>query len=653
MRRSLLSLFIAVAVVATATTPVGAQQRTACGYVVPEGYNLIQSNAAIIRGTTGPDFICAGNGRNLIRGKGGQDAIFGQGGNDVIYGGFGHDFLVGGAGDDRIIAGGGQDYVEAGSGNDVVLGGQGWDQLFGGPGVDRLTGGTGNDIVNGGDGSDRLVGNQGFDTLVGDVGNDVLWGGLGNDTLRGDSGNDTLIGGSQNDELDGGSDNDILRGADGNDSLISGHGDDLLEGGPGDDEITADFQGTKSIAGGPGVDACRGPDGFAYAEIGCEGWFASWFDSTSFNYGRSRPWLTVEHHVAGGPVPNGFVHVGVDNWDERNLNLDDDSRVLLRLHRSPGGPVIRSFTEDLEPVYNEYDNVVGQTFRKQMSAEAVRQGREVQVVGSTSKFTTPLEVHLTSATFDAATDSLLITGTPGKEVTVVARGADGAVVGVLHLPLDADGRLVVPAQDLPSTIEEIDVMRFNGYGNFEIFDAVVRNPVLVHELGSSVVGLSAPALDDSVEVTLHDAAGNEVASAVATRANGWQADFGTVLVVGQEIRANLAGRSGAKSLVIAELSLTDAVENMERFTVDVSGTGPAGWAIEGELFESFFLEIDDGLPIPTAPFETTVDANGQWTVEIHQSIVPIGTNPAGEIVGIDPDGDRLVLDHTWEFVPPE
>ena len=90
-----------------------------------------------LRGTRGPDVICAGRG---------SDFVDGRGGDDVIFGGPGSDFIIARAGDD---------VVRGGAGSDVdIFGGRGDDRLFGGTGRDDVRGESGRDLISGGPGSD-------------------------------------------------------------------------------------------------------------------------------------------------------------------------------------------------------------------------------------------------------------------------------------------------------------------------------------------------------------------------------------------------------------------------------------------------------------------------------------------------------------------
>jgi len=86
-------------------------------------------------------------------------------------------------------------------------------------------------------------------SLFGGAGNDVLTGGSGNDRLSGQAGDDTLLGRAGIDALFGGSDNDTLTGGDADDQVFGQSGDDRMIWNPGDD--------TDLDEGGAGVDSAE------------------------------------------------------------------------------------------------------------------------------------------------------------------------------------------------------------------------------------------------------------------------------------------------------------------------------------------------------------------------------------------------------------
>ena len=102
-----------------------------------------------IRGTRGPDTICA---------FGGNDRIIGRSGNDIVYAGGGNDTIGGGDGQDALKGGGGNDDISGGPGGDLLYGGSGNDVLNGNDGTDGCRPGSGRDIERNCEGS--IVGRQ-------------------------------------------------------------------------------------------------------------------------------------------------------------------------------------------------------------------------------------------------------------------------------------------------------------------------------------------------------------------------------------------------------------------------------------------------------------------------------------------------------------
>jgi Ca2+-binding RTX toxin-like protein len=86
-------------------------------------------------------------------------SLFGGEGDDILTGSNNADDLDGGPGNDTLVGKGGADRLFGGPGNDTLIGGQGVDQLFGGEDNDQL-------VWNPGDGNDLVEGENGDDTLV-------------------------------------------------------------------------------------------------------------------------------------------------------------------------------------------------------------------------------------------------------------------------------------------------------------------------------------------------------------------------------------------------------------------------------------------------------------------------------------------------------
>lgn len=88
------------------------------------------------------------------------------------------DVMYGTSGPDSINSGGGKDFVYAYQGNDTirtegdvdwVSGGDGGDVVWLGPSGDTFIGEPGNDLVHGGDGGDGITGGTGSDNLFGEA----------------------------------------------------------------------------------------------------------------------------------------------------------------------------------------------------------------------------------------------------------------------------------------------------------------------------------------------------------------------------------------------------------------------------------------------------------------------------------------------------
>jgi Ca2+-binding RTX toxin-like protein len=105
--------------------------------------------AALILGTSGPDYLLGTTGADEMRGYQGADRIYGRAGNDLINGGPGRDRIVGGRGLDSL------------------RGGAGGDRIVGGPQADFVSGGPGDDIIRVDDDSrpDRVFCGDDLDTV--------------------------------------------------------------------------------------------------------------------------------------------------------------------------------------------------------------------------------------------------------------------------------------------------------------------------------------------------------------------------------------------------------------------------------------------------------------------------------------------------------
>jgi uncharacterized repeat protein (TIGR01451 family) len=102
----------------------------------PSGRATCAGKTVTISGTSGPDTLRGGPGRDVIKAFGGADQIRGVGGNDIVCAGGGKDTIKGGFGNDRLRGGSGRDTLKGGKGNDDLHGGPGRDTCRGGPGRD-------------------------------------------------------------------------------------------------------------------------------------------------------------------------------------------------------------------------------------------------------------------------------------------------------------------------------------------------------------------------------------------------------------------------------------------------------------------------------------------------------------------------------------
>jgi Ca2+-binding RTX toxin-like protein len=103
--------------------------------------------------------------------------------------------------------------------------------LYGGSGIDTLTGGSGADL---------LFGQSGNDALLGKGGSDMLFGGSADDTITGGDADDQAFGQSNNDEFiwNPGDDTDLNEGGAGLDTVE-------INGGNGDESFTTTANGTR------------------------------------------------------------------------------------------------------------------------------------------------------------------------------------------------------------------------------------------------------------------------------------------------------------------------------------------------------------------------------------------------------------------------
>jgi len=427
------------ALLATTMGAAGAQTTTACG-TAPAGYNVIESNERFIVGTTGADFICAGDANNIIRAKGKDDIIYAGGGNDVVWAGFGNDTVYGGPGDDLIRAGGGKDIVWAEGGDDRVLAGTGPDRVRGGTGNDTLTGGEGHDTMRGDAGNDTLIGNLGIDRLSGDSGADSLQGGGGPDTLNGGSENDRLTGGDQDDVLTGGNGNDRLLGGNGNDTLLGGNGDDILagggnpdilRGGEGDDRIDGG-NGLNSAQGGGGEDSCRNAD---TPNTSCE--FLDGYELTAL---PAR--ITMRFPLTGN------VNVRGDDWTASRI-ID----IFL--------PVTGTGNNGTATLLNSNANGAWQL----SLTPAQIDGRTVLVRDRGAGRIKTLTPVLNSATYDPTTRELTASATNGSTIEAFVYNPAGTLIFVEQMSFNGVASQTVDFLEITEAIGKIDIYNSDSDGD--------------------------------------------------------------------------------------------------------------------------------------------------------------------------------------------
>jgi Ca2+-binding RTX toxin-like protein len=186
-----------------------------------------------------------------------QAFLFGGSANDVLTSGSGNDQLFGEGGNDTLLGKGGFDFLFGGSENDTLTGGDADDQVFGQGGNDRMiwnpgddtdlnegAGGTDTVEVNGGNGTEQFTTTANgtrvrFDRLnpapfaidIGTSENLVLNANGGDDSFSATGNLAALI----KLTIDGGTGNDSLLGSNGVDVLIAGDGNDFVDGQQGND----------------------------------------------------------------------------------------------------------------------------------------------------------------------------------------------------------------------------------------------------------------------------------------------------------------------------------------------------------------------------------------------------------------------------------
>ncbi len=311
-RRLLLGVAVgAASVLATAAPASAAVTASFSGGVLSVNGDALNNNIVVSRDAAGRLLLNGGavavvggtptvaNTASIrVHGLGGADTISLNEANGALP----RAFLFGGAGNDVLTGGSGNDQLFGEGGNDTLLGKGGFDLLFGGAENDTLTGGDADDQVFGQGGNDRMIWNPGDDT-------DLNEGGGATDTVEVNGGNGAEqftatangtrvrfdrvtpapfsidIGTSENLVLnanggddrfaatgnlaaliqvtvDGGTGADTLLGSNGADRLLGGDGNDLVDGQQGND---TGFLGAGDDVfqwdPGDGSDVVEGQDG--------------------------------------------------------------------------------------------------------------------------------------------------------------------------------------------------------------------------------------------------------------------------------------------------------------------------------------------------------------------------------------------------------
>ncbi len=271
----------------------------------------LDSDAALITGTSGDDAAIADGANTEIALGDGDDAYYihdGEvtvtegvnAGDDTVYFTTQDSFtlpdnvevaitgaprtpdeitVMGNDADNTITTFSGGAEVHGQAGDDVITavqwsanthyGGAGHDTLSGAVWQDNLYGGSGHDVLDGKGGGDYLYGHGGHDLLRGGAEGDVVDGGAGDDTVSysdsrsgvilslrggwgfgGDADGDTI---ADVEHAEGSWRADVIMGADGDNHIKGLNGDDYLNAQGGDDRLSGGF-GADTLVGGAGFD---------------------------------------------------------------------------------------------------------------------------------------------------------------------------------------------------------------------------------------------------------------------------------------------------------------------------------------------------------------------------------------------------------------
>jgi Ca2+-binding RTX toxin-like protein len=428
------------------------------------GQILINGGAIAVSGGTP---TVANTSMIKVFGQGGQDTItlsevngalpranlFGGAGNDVLTGGSGGDQLFGQTGNDTLLGKGGFDFLFGGNANDTLTGGDADDQVFGQSGNDRMIWNPGDDtdLNEGGDATDTVEVNGGggaeqFTTTANgtrvrfdrvnpapfaiDIGTSekLIVNANGGDDSYSATGNLAALIGIT---VDGGAGNDNLLGSNGIDLLLGGDGNDFADGQQGNDvALLGAGADTFQWDPGDGSDVVEGQDGTD--TMAFNGSAASELMEASANGGRVRftrnvGTITMDLDDVESIVARAFG--GTDTLTVNDLSGTDVTNVASDLALVGGGDDAAA------------DNVIVNGTNGDDIAIVAGSGSTAQVTGL------PTVVSVSGAS--AATDRLTVNALAGDDVI----DATGVAAGSILLTLSGgDGDDVLLGGDGDDTL---------------------------------------------------------------------------------------------------------------------------------------------------------------------------------------------------------
>jgi Ca2+-binding RTX toxin-like protein len=318
----------------------------------------------------------------------------------------------------------------------------------------HLFGGGDNDVLTGGSGDDQLFGQTGTDTLLGKGGFDLLFGGAGNDTLTAGDGDDQVFGQAGNDRMiwNPGDDTDLNEGADGTDTVE-------VNGGNGSEQFTTTANGTRvrfdrvnpapfsldigtseklvldangsddtfsatgnlaaliaiTVDGGAGNDRILGGNG-ADTLLGGEG-----NDFVDGNQGADTALLGVGDDVFQWDPGDGSDTV--EGQDGSDTMLFNGANIAERFEVSANGSRVR-FTRDIANITMDLDGVEVVDVRALGGADTIT----VDDLNGTDITEVRNDLAANGGVGDGAADNVIVNGSGGDDVIVVAGDASGASV---------------------------------------------------------------------------------------------------------------------------------------------------------------------------------------------------------------------------------